>query len=73
MEKKAIFSIANYRYSFQHNQVPLSHLTNQISLSDVKPDEVFRHILASNTLDIEEKESCLLLFNQMIEEVQTEI
>lgn len=73
LEKKAILSIANYRYSFQQNPAPLSGLTSQLSLSDVKPSEVFQHILASNTLETEEKESCMLLFNQIIEEVQTEI
>ena len=73
LEKKAILSIANYRYSFLQNPAPLSGLTSQLSLSDVKPGEVFQHILASNTLETEEKESCMLLFNQIIEEVQTEI
>jgi exonuclease SbcD len=70
-EKKEELHIANYRYTFINNIKPLSGLSD-LSLADLNPSQVFQNILNSNPWDEEDKEVCFTLFNQLIEEVQTE-
>ena len=70
-EKKEDLRIANYRYTFINNIKHLSGLSD-LSLADLNPSQVFQNILNSNPWDEEDKEVCFTLFNQLIEEVQTE-
>jgi exonuclease SbcD len=72
IEKKADVRIANYRYAFKNSLASLSSLTDVLTLSDIKPTEVFQNILISNTLATEDKDACLTVFNLIMEEVQTE-
>ena len=70
-EKKADLRIANYRYAFKNNIAPLSGLSD-LSLADLKPSQVFQNILNSNPWAEEDKEACFSIFNQLLEEIQTE-
>lgn len=72
LEKKEDIRIANYRYGFKNSLASLSSLTDVLTLSDIKPAEVFQNILQSNTLIKEDKDACLTVFNLIMEEVQTE-
>lgn len=71
-DRKADLRIANYRYAFVNNIEPLSSLSDHLSLTDLTPGLVFKNILNSNPWDEEDKEACLTLFHQLLEESQTE-
>lgn len=70
--KKDDLRIANYRYAFKNNIAPLSGLFENLSLVDLKPGQVFQNILNSNPWAEEDKDACFSIFNQLIEEIQTE-